>query len=84
MFTGSVRYNLAPFGSVCDADLWQALRRSHLADVIEAHPAGLNMQLQEGGAPLSAGQKQLRALARALLEHSKVSAVLLLGVVVFA
>ena len=45
MFTGSVRFNLAPFGGVSDADLWQALRRSHLADVIEAHPAGLNMQL---------------------------------------
>jgi ABC-type lipoprotein export system ATPase subunit len=30
------------------------------------------MVLSEGGAPLSAGQKQLAALARALLKRSKV------------
>ena len=34
---------------------------------------GLEMELAAGGAPLSAGQKQLAALARALLQHSKAS-----------
>jgi len=51
--------------------VWAALRRAHLAPVVEAAPAGLDMVLSEGGSPLSAGQKQLAALARALLKHSK-------------
>ena len=46
--------------------------RAHLAAVVESWPAGLDALLQEGGAPLSAGQKQLLALARALLNPSKV------------
>ena len=41
-------------------------------DPITASVQGLGMVLSEGGAPLSAGQKQLAALARALLKRSKV------------
>lgn len=76
LFTGSIRDNLSPFGAHSDSALWSALRRSHLAPVVEAWQSeglgGLDFQLGEGGAPLSAGQKQLLALARALLSHAKV------------
>lgn len=67
-----MRSNLDPFERHSDTDIWAALRRSHLARVVESNPMGLEMVLSEGGAPLSAGQKQLVALARALLRNSKV------------
>ncbi|GAX80189.1 hypothetical protein CEUSTIGMA_g7627.t1 [Chlamydomonas eustigma] len=72
LFTGSIRLNLSPFGLHNDAELWNVLRRAHLAAVVEAWPAGLDTLLQEGGSPLSAGQKQLLALARAQLNPSRV------------
>lgn len=79
LFTGSIRENLAPFGGHSDAALWSALRRAHLAPVVEdweqSGLGGLDYQLGEGGSPLSAGQKQLLALARALLNPAKVGAV---------
>lgn len=73
LFTGTLRNNLTPFGEHSDAECWAALRRAHLAAMVEASPAGLDLVLSEGGAPLSAGQKQLVAMARALLRRSKVS-----------
>ena len=79
LFTGSMRDNLDPFHEHSDAAVWAALRRAHLALVVEASPAGLDMILSEGGSPLSAGQKQLAALARALLKHSKACRLLSLG-----
>eukprot|EP00878_Enallax_costatus_P007933 GHUV01008299.1.p1 GENE.GHUV01008299.1~~GHUV01008299.1.p1 ORF type:complete len:743 (+),score=192.05 GHUV01008299.1:275-2230(+) len=76
IFAGSIRENLAPFGGHSDAALWSALRRSHLAPVVERWQSeglgGLDYVLGEGGAPLSAGQKQLLALARALLNPAKI------------
>ena len=72
LFTGTMRSNLDPFERHNDMDIWAALRRAHLARVVESNPLGLEMTLAEGGAPLSAGQKQLVALARALLRNSKV------------
>ena len=77
LFTGSMRGNLDPFGEYSDAECWLALKRANLAGLVEGAPAGLDMQLSAGGAPLSAGQKQLVALARALLKRSKVCALCL-------
>jgi ATP-binding cassette, subfamily C (CFTR/MRP), member 1 len=72
LFNGSLRGNLDPMGTRSDVQLWRALDFSHLSAFVHAHPHGLDMRLVEGGAPLAAGQRQLVALARALLKRSSV------------
>ena len=42
LFTGSIRANLSPFGAHTDAELWGALRRAHLAPVVEGWAGGLD------------------------------------------
>lgn len=42
---GSVRFNLDPFNEHNDADLWEALERAHLKDVIRRNPFGLDAEV---------------------------------------
>ena len=73
LFRGSLRDNLlmaAPH--VSDARLQHVLQLTGIQPWVAAHPLGLDMPLGEAGAALSGGQRQMVALARALLANCPV------------
>lgn len=41
-----MRFNLDPFDEHNDADLWEALERAHLKDVIRRNSLGLDAQVR--------------------------------------
>lgn len=45
LFIGTVRFNLDPFNEHNDADLWEALERAHLKDVIRRNSLGLDAEV---------------------------------------
>jgi ABC-type multidrug transport system fused ATPase/permease subunit len=60
------------FDQYSDEAVWEALRAVQLADMVQAHPAGLGMPMAEYGSNLSAGECQLVCVARALLKPVKI------------
>jgi ATP-binding cassette, subfamily B, bacterial PglK len=66
---GSVRENVTFGCQAEDQEIWRALQRARLADVIENLDGKLDAQVGERGKQLSGGQVQRLAIARALL-HS--------------
>ncbi|KAF5269302.1 hypothetical protein FQR65_LT02603 [Abscondita terminalis] len=72
IFAGSIRKNLDPFDERSDEVLWKALEDVKMKDAVKALNLDLQMEISEGGANLSVGQRQLICLARAIIRNNKI------------
>ncbi|KAL8280039.1 hypothetical protein RQP46_007620 [Phenoliferia psychrophenolica] len=81
--SGSLRASLDPLDTQSDADLWDALRKVHLAAPVGAGTGerfkvtSLDMEVGDQGRNFSAGERQLIALARAMLKLQETSILIL-------
>lgn len=74
LLTGTLRENLDPFAQHDDATLNDALRASGLFSIQQTGQSGeisLDTRISSGGGNLSTGQRQIIALARAIVRQSK-------------
>lgn len=68
LFAGTLRANLTSgLSGIREEEILHACETSGLSMLIASHPKGLDLEIAEGGAGVSGGQKQLIALTRLLL-----------------
>ncbi|KAJ7657330.1 hypothetical protein DFH06DRAFT_1297973 [Mycena polygramma] len=75
LLSGTLRANLDPFGQYDDAELNDSLRAAGLfalQDEMDEGRITLDSAISTGGSNLSIGQRQIFALARAILRRSKI------------
>ncbi|WP_310784963.1 ABC transporter ATP-binding protein [Mycobacterium sp. Z3061] len=70
LFSGTVADNLR-YGSsgASESEMWEALRLAAADGFVRAHPDGLQMSVLQGGSNLSGGQRQMLAIARAVISR---------------
>lgn len=80
-FNETIRYNMDPTGIKSDAEIWDAIERVSMKEKIQKLSQngsktnfgdGLDMMIVEKGGNMSAGEKQLLSIARAILSDSKI------------
>ncbi|KAJ2994746.1 hypothetical protein NUW58_g1475 [Xylaria curta] len=72
LFEGTIRDNLDPGHVHDDTELWSVLDHARLKEHVASMEGGLEAKIHEGGSNLSAGQRQLISLARAMLTPSNI------------
>ncbi len=73
LFAGTIRDNIAfARPEAPDDQVWEAVRRVGLVELVERLPQGIDTVVHERGQSLSSGERQLIALARAFLAHPRV------------
>ncbi len=71
LFKGTLRDNLDLLQKYTDEELWKTLENMRMKAKFELEN-GLDTEIKEGGENLSAGEKQLLCIGRAILAQSKI------------